>query len=114
MSASGLSAIHIVPQEQSVDVEYYVKDILEKEVKPLLKRSKRTDEVTTNKMIVNKRRFTCQQDGAPAQTSKRSQDWCLQNLPNFINKDDWPGNSTNLNPMENLLCILNKKVYCDP
>ena len=38
MSASGLSAIHIIPQGQTVDAEYCVEDILEKEVKPLLKR----------------------------------------------------------------------------
>ena len=37
MSASGLSAIHIMPKGQTVDAEYYVEDILEKEVKPLLK-----------------------------------------------------------------------------
>ena len=104
MSASGLSAIHIMPQGQTVDAEYYIEDILEKEVKPLLKRSKRT-----NKMVVNKRRFTFQQDGAPAHTSKQAQDWCLQNPPNFINKDDWPGNSPALNPMENPFSILNEK-----
>ena len=52
-----------------VDAEYYVEDILEKEVKPLLRRSKRTYEETTNKMVVNKRRFTFQQDGAPAYIS---------------------------------------------
>ena len=94
--------------------EYYVADTLEKEVKPLLKISKRTYEATTIKMVVNKRRFTFQQDGAPALTSKRAQDLCLQNLRNFINKDDWPGNSPDLNPMEKLLSILNGKVYCDP
>ena len=77
MSASGLSAIHIMPQGQTVDVEYYVEDILEKKVKPLLKRSKRTNEATTHKMEVNKRRFTFQQDGTPANTSKHAQDWCL-------------------------------------
>ena len=65
-------------------------------------------------MEVNKWRFTFQQDGAPARTSKEAQDWCLQNLPNFINIDEWPGNSPDLNPMENLFSILNKKVYCDP
>ena len=68
MSASGLSAIHIIPQGQTIDVEYYVEDILEKEVKPLLKRSRRTNEATTNKIVVDKRRFTFQQDGAPAHT----------------------------------------------
>ena len=114
MSASGLSAIHIMPQGQTVDAEYYVEDILEKEVKPLLKRSNNTYVATTNKMVVNKRLFTFQKDGAAAHTSKQAQDWCLQNLPNFINKDDWPGNSPDLNPMENLFHILNEKVYCDP
>ena len=54
MSASGLSAIHIVPKGQTVDAECYVKDILEKQVKPLLKRSKRTNEATTNNMVVIK------------------------------------------------------------
>ena len=106
MSASGLSAIHIMPQGQMVDAEYYVKDILEKEVKPLLKKSKRTNGATTNKMVLNKRRFTFQQDGAPAHTSKHAQDWCLQNLPNIINKDDWLGNSPDLNPMENRKSVL--------
>ena len=95
-------------------MEYYVEDILEKEVKPLFKRSKRTNEATTNKMVVNNMSFTFQQDGAPAHTYKQAQDSCLQNLPNFINKDNWPGNSSDLNPMENLFSILNKKVYCDP
>ena len=61
LSASGLLAIHIMSQGQTVDAEYYVEDILEKEVKPLLKRSKRSNEATTNKMVVNKGRFTFQQ-----------------------------------------------------
>ena len=63
-------------------------------------------------MVVNKSRFTFQQDFA--HTSKRAHDWCLLNLRNFINKDDWPGNSPDLNPMENLFSNLNKKMYCDP
>ena len=109
MSASRLSAIHIMPQGQTVDAEYYVEDILEKEVKPLLKRSKRTNEATSNNMVVNKRRFTFQQDGAPAHTSKQTQDICLQNLSNFINKDYWLGNSPDFNPMKNLFSILNEK-----
>ena len=65
-------------------------------------------------MVVNKRLFTFQQDGALAHISKHAQDWCLQNLPNLINKDDWLANSPDLNPMENLFSILNEKVYCDP
>ena len=60
-------------------------------------------------MVVNKRWFTFQQNGAPAHTSKHAQDWCLQNLPSFINKDDWLGNSPDYNTMENLFSILNEQ-----
>ena len=55
MSASGLSAIHIMFQGQTIDADYYVEDILEKEIKPLLKISKRTNEAITNKVVVNKK-----------------------------------------------------------
>ena len=65
-------------------------------------------------MVVNKRRFTFQQDVATAHPSKCAQDWCLQNLPNFINKDVWPGKGPNLNTMENLFSFLNEKVHRDP
>ena len=40
--------------------------------------------------IAGDRPFTFQQDGAPAHTSARVQDWCAQNLPNFIDKQSWP------------------------
>ena len=52
-----------------VSAAYYVEDNMENKVKPLLKRSKRTNEATTHKIVVNKRQFTFQQDGAPAHTS---------------------------------------------
>ena len=43
-----------------------------------------------------------QQDGAPAHTSKRAQEWCSNNLPSFWRKGTWPGNSPDLSPIENL------------
>ncbi|KAI6649873.1 Histone-lysine N-methyltransferase SETMAR [Oopsacas minuta] len=43
-----------------------------------------------------------QQDGAPAHTSKLSQQWCQLNLPNYWAKEVWPGNSPDLSPIENL------------
>ena len=48
MSASGLTAIHSIPQGQTVDAEYYDEDILQKEVKPLLKDQK---ELTKQQII---------------------------------------------------------------
>ena len=41
-----------------------------------------------------------QQDGARAHTAARSQNWCKENLPNFIEKDRWPANSPDLNPLD--------------
>ena len=57
MSASGLSTIHIMPQGET---EYYVEDILVKEFKPLLKRPKRANEATTNKIVVNESQINFQ------------------------------------------------------
>ena len=47
--------------------------------------------------------FIFQQDGAPAHTSRQSQDWIRQKNPLFIAKDEWPPNSPDLNPLD--FCI---------
>ena len=44
--SGAMSAKNSMPQGQTVDNKYYVEEILEKEVKLLLKRSKRTNEAT--------------------------------------------------------------------
>ena len=44
--------------------------------------------------------FIFQQDGAPAHTARVAQDWLLANCPGFIEKDQWPPNSPDLNPLD--------------
>ena len=44
--------------------------------------------------------WTFQQDGATAHTDKKTQKWCAEELPAFLEKADWPANSPDLNPLD--------------
>ncbi|CAF2157480.1 unnamed protein product [Rotaria magnacalcarata] len=41
-----------------------------------------------------------QQDGAKPHIHHLTQQWCRDNFPSFIDKDHWPPNSPNLNPLD--------------
>ena len=81
MSARSLTSLHFIPQSQTVREEYYITKILEKEVKPLFSRPSTTEEPV--KLFTNKSSAAFVQDGAPA---KVTQQWCKENLSNFIEK----------------------------
>ena len=44
--------------------------------------------------------WTFQQDGAKPHTHHLTQAWCRQNFPSIIDKDHWPPNSPDLNPLD--------------
>ena len=51
-----------------------------------------------NKVFGNDWAF--QQDGATPHTHHLLQEWCEENFPSFIDKDHWPPNSPDLNPLD--------------
>ena len=44
--------------------------------------------------------FIFQQDGAPALAARLTQQWLSEHCPDFIDKDSWPPNSPDLNPLD--------------
>ena len=102
MSARGVSELHFIPQKCSVNAKYYVENILAGSCRDAFARKRSTGTILQRKLCENMSDSIFQQDGAPAHTSKLSQQWCLDNFPNYWAKDVWPGNSPDLSPIENL------------
>ncbi|RCN34321.1 hypothetical protein ANCCAN_19840 [Ancylostoma caninum] len=46
------------------------------------------------------RHFVFQKDGARSHKAGIVQEWCRQNMPEFISFEEWPPNSPDLDPMD--------------
>jgi AraC-like DNA-binding protein len=82
----GKSRLHFVDDKAKVDATYYVGRLL--------------PELTADCKRLLPAGFIFQQDGAPAHTARLAQDWLRVNCPGFIEKDQWPPNSPDLNPLD--------------
>lgn len=83
---SGKGHLHFVPEKAKVNTECYMTQLL-----PGLLQD-------CNELLGED--FTFQQDGAPAHSAQRTQEFLQLNCPDFINKSDWPPNSPDLNPLD--------------
>ena len=86
VSFAGKGRLHFVADNTKINAEYYTNSLLPQLI-----------EDCENLMPGN---FIFQQDGAPAHTARRTQDWLALNCPEFIQKDEWPPNSPDLNPLD--------------
>ena len=84
MSYRALSELHFVPPKQMATSQYYVEEVLAKSC------STKTGDILTRKLLSNMSRAIFMQDGAPAHTSNRAQEWCKNNMPAFWAKGEWP------------------------
>ena len=85
-SSKGVTPL-VIFENESVDHSRHIREVL-----PVV-------EEYGNKMFAND--WTFQQDGAKPHTHQLSQEWCQDNLPAFFDKDRWPPNSPDLNPLDN-------------
>ena len=71
-----------------INGEVYRKVILERHVKQI------------SSTFMKGRNWTFQGDGAPAHTAKLTQEWLTNNVPSFLNRNEWPSSSPDLNPCD--------------
>ena len=78
--------LHFVAEKAKINAQYYVNNLLPKLIEDC--------------HVSLDNDFIFQQDGAPAHSAWLAQEWLQQNTPDFINKDQWPPNSPDLNPLD--------------
>ena len=103
ISERGKTPLVFVPQGIKINKERYIEDILEGALIPWCN-SVYGDEV-----------WTFQQDGATSHTSRLTQQWCRDNCPSWISKEEWPPSSPDLNALDySLWSILENEACSTP
>jgi hypothetical protein len=105
VSSAGKLALHIVPPGMTINRFYYRDNILQAILLPEAQR------------LYPDGNWTFMQDGAPPHTANITQEWCHDNLPDFIAKNNWPPSSPDLNPLDYsvwaaLAAKVNKSQHC--
>lgn len=109
-SASGVSKLHFVPQGQTVNGQYYREMILAKEGLEAVQRVDEIGPISSRRLFCLMSAATFMQDSAPPHVTRENYLWLDMNFPKYWRKGEWPGNSPNLNPIENLWAIMKEKV----
>ena len=76
MTGRGLTGIHFLPQGKTLTDNYYINNILEKEVKPVLHRKNVNEATDRQKLFSSNHHMMFVQDGLPAHAAKATQAWC--------------------------------------
>jgi len=74
----------------------------------------KSSDLTATKLLSRNREGMFQQDGACVHTSKATIAWLDANIKHYIPPEDWPPNSPDLCPIENVWSIMATAIYADP
>ena len=103
VTATKRSPLLFVPMKVKLNSERYVSDILKGCLLPWAEQHFKDEP------------WTFQQGLAPSHGSKFTQLWILRKIPSFINKEDCPAQSPDLNPLDySIWSILEKRVCSTP
>ena len=106
MISTCLWELHIVPQNTSINAVYYQKNILNETLAPMFNFNRSNGPLIGRKCPEKKSDMTFIKEGARFHTAHTTLQGLQDQEIKFWGKDEWPPNSLDLNPIENLWSIL--------
>lgn len=88
VSRKGKLPLLFIEPNVKINTEYYIEQVLKNHLLP---------HAST---LYGNAPYCFQQDSAPAHKAKKTQEWCAENLPDFITSEEWPASSPDLNPLD--------------
>ncbi len=113
ITSKGILTPHWVPAGKTMDTKIYL-SFLEDYVKEIPKRTRPSSDMTKTQLFTqsNAKKWIYWQDGASSHTSKATQKWLLENVPEYYAKGQVPAHSPDISfPIETFWAILQSKVY---
>jgi transposase len=113
LSANGLSGLHICDAKTTVTGDYYRRRILP-EYFLAATRTGNAEAIDKRRLFPTPATVIFMQDGAPAHTARLTLNLLGQHFRTVWSKNIWPGNSSDLNPVEHLWAQLKESVFINP
>lgn len=95
----------------SVTSKRYVNEVMTKFKADINGRTKEDGKLTERRMFPAGTKFIYEQDHARCHDANFSQDWCRENWPDFLNREDTPSKMDNVWAIERLWGIMTAQVY---